>query len=233
METETAAEYLSRCPHREDCGKVICSPWGIVSSEESNVRGKKLLVVGLNANDSKDGESLREMDRDNYSNGLKEMMQKDIMSGKLKCLSNLMEPIARFLLDDGSPESQNQALNLIEWCNMVSCCPAPDPDGKVAPASKPSNAMRNNCVKRLVEGKEGERHELLHRLSLFQPTHILVVRGDAKVLWERAARPGTVLSTILNQNPRPTVAFSWHPSQRRYPRRLYWDRVYEQLSKEA
>ncbi len=89
METETTAEYLSRCPYLKDCGRVVCSPWGIVSSVESNVRGKKLLVVGLNANDSEDGELLQEVDRDNYSHQLKNMMRKEITSGKLKCLSNL------------------------------------------------------------------------------------------------------------------------------------------------
>ena len=228
MEEENAREYLSRCRHLKECGKVVCSPWGFVSSAKSKVSNKRLLVVGLNAHDSGDPDEVwQNTTRESYSKGLKDLMRAEITAGKSRCLSSIMQPIARFLLKSGTPESQIQALNLIEWCNIVSCCPTPAPDAKTVDALRPSNMMRNNCVERL---KNGEEHELLDRLRTYQPTHILVAGKDTKVLWERASTLGTALSMALNENPRPIVAFSWHPIQYRYARAVYWDHVYAQLS---
>jgi hypothetical protein len=229
VEDENAKEYLSRCPHLKECGKVICSPWGFESNSESNLTNKKrLLVVGLNANDSGDGDELwQNTTRGSYSNRLKELIRNEITAGKFKCLSTIMQPIARFLLGSGTPESQIQALNHTEWCNMVSCCPPPGPDGKAVSTSKPSITMVNNCVGRLING---EGHELLRRLTIYRPTHILVVHAKTKVLWERASMPGTALSMALDENHPPIVAFAWHPSQYKYTRQVYWDHVYEKLS---
>ena len=47
-----ASEYLSRCPFREYCDNVKCSPWGFTHTKSPEVNGKILLIVGLNANDS-------------------------------------------------------------------------------------------------------------------------------------------------------------------------------------
>lgn len=234
MKTETANEYLSRCPHWKDCGEVIASPWGFVSKQALMIGPKKLLLVGLNDNRSKEGDLPPNLARrDDYSNYFKQLIKGEVNEGKPRYISNLMPPIARFLFGNDSQDSQRQALEIIEFCNVISCCPKPSLDGNVAPASKPSTKMVKNCGSRLKNKEDGVGHELLHRLSRLQPTHILVLGKDAKYLWEKASHPGSVLSETLSQNSRPIVIFVPHPSQRdrsRVSRDKYWDLVYTRLT---
>lgn len=216
-----ASEYRDTCPYCSNCDSNICSPWGFTHTESPDVNGKILMIVGLNANDfslNKGNPS-----RDEYSNYLKGLIRDEIKRNKYKCLSNLMQPIARYLYGSGSTDSQLSALEHLNWCNLISCCPSQN-----RPQSKPTKEMIAYCKRRL---KEDRNHELINRISLINPTHILVVGNDAKGIWEKIDCPGTELNNALNNiTPRPTICFSKHPSQRSITRLAYWDEVYLELS---
>jgi len=232
-ETQTASEYLSRCPYQNLCGDVVCSPWGMMPVDKPDLNGKRLLIVGLNGNDSSDYGSWEHRTRKESSDALRELLRKDIQMGSYRCLSNLMEPVARFLTGGKDKSSPLAALDHLTWCNVISCCPAPDADGKLPPSSRPTKSMYQNCLKRLLS--DDGHCELLNRLLLIRPTHVLVVGRDAESFWKRGSCPGKALGDVLNQiQPKPLVAFVLHPSlgwQRRYPRREdYWEHVVSELS---
>lgn len=231
MGIETARDYLAGCPHKTDCGNVICSPWGFVSTPELREESK-FLIVGLNDNRSKEGDLPEELQRrDTYSDYFKNVIKKEIEEERPQHISNLIPPIARFLLGNDTKDSQEKALQRTELCNVISCCPRPTLDGVVAPASNPSNIMKKNCGSRLQNDEEGAGHELLHRLLRFKPTHVLVLGGDAKDLWKKADHPEKSLFATLNQISRPKVIFVNHPSQRSLTREKYMDQVYQEITK--
>ena len=160
---ETARKYLARCPYpyRAECGDVDCFPWGIVSDTHADLDGRRLLVVGLNANEEDKATARQKETRRDYSEYVKDQIRGQVSREKVKCLSKLIKPVARFFWGDGSRESQLKALDRINWCNLVSCCPK-----EGTSASKPSRAMKTNCIKRLVDDQD---HELLADWNLSDP----------------------------------------------------------------
>ena len=218
--------YLSKCPHQLECDKVLASPYGLVT-DEPELNGKRVLIVGLNANDS---QNYLPKTREEYSKSLRESMQNEIRNENIKCLSKLIPPIALFLAGIDSTETRLLALKHLNWCNIISCCPEPTSVKGKSEASKPTKAMRKNCLRRIIDG---DGHELLHRISSLRPTHILVVGGDARDLWERAEKKGAGASLfdVLNHiQPRPIIRFAYHPSQRTISHEKYKEQVLSRLS---
>ena len=108
-----ASEYLKKCHYRRNCKVEKCSPWGFTHSKTAEVNGKRLLIVGLNANDS--NLDIGDPYRNQYSKYLKGLIKDEVQRGAYKCLSNMIQPIARFLYDNVSTESQISALNHLSW----------------------------------------------------------------------------------------------------------------------
>jgi hypothetical protein len=50
--TIKASEYLKQCQYRKRCNVSKASPWGFTHSRTAEFNGKRILVVGLNANES-------------------------------------------------------------------------------------------------------------------------------------------------------------------------------------
>ena len=217
-----ASEYKTKCPYRDDCDSHISSPWGFTHAKSPDLNGKVLLIVGLNANES--SLNLGDLNSKEYSNYAKGLIRGEVKKVKYKCLSNLMQPIARFLNDNDSTEFQLSALEHLNWCNIISCCPPPN-----TRRSKPTRNMIACCKRRL---KEDQSHELINRISTIKPTHILVVGNDAKAIWQDVDCPDSELRNALNNiTPRPAIVFSKHPSQTNITRLAYWDEVYSALSR--
>jgi hypothetical protein len=225
--------YLNDCPFHRQCEPVLCVPWGMASNRPREPE-LRLLMVGLNANEQLQNNYPHTAGA--YSEYVKNMMRKEVAGQCLKCLSNFMPPLAHLLYTSEDVSCQRDAIEQLEWCNLISCCPNPLTRGESSPSGRPTPTMRKNCLRRLSDKARefaSNPHELVRRIAKVRPTHIVVLGCEAKNLWKRAVEsPGPLRGVLDRLAGHYKEIFTVHPSCR-WPRDRYKRRVIEDFERQG